>query len=146
MNTSNQQRVMHWAHAIYQSADCTWSEALQTAWTIHYVRQYLKRGVIRFTYLKHDGTWREARGTLNPDIIPPSKLPKGTLAREIALGLKEPNYKSIAYYDLDKEAWRAFDVSRFYQVTGITVLDRPERVDHTWATCSTQSLHRVGQS
>ena len=123
MTTTIQQRVMHWAHAIYQSGYYQWSEALREAWTIHYLREYLRRGIVRFTYVKKDGTLRTARGTNNEDIIPPSKLPKGILAREIALGLKEPNYKSIAYYDLDKEAWRAFDVSRFYQATGIAVMD-----------------------
>ena len=123
MTTTIQKRVMHWAHTIYQSGISTWSEALQAAWTLHYVRQYLKRGVIRFTYLKHDGTWREARGTLNPDIIPPSKAPTGVQQALIDAGLAQPNYKSVAYYDLDKEGWRAFDVCCFSHATEVAVLN-----------------------
>ena len=123
MNTINQQRVMHWAHAIYKSGFYTWSNALTEAWTIHYLREYLSRGIVRFTYVKKDGTLREARGTNNHDIIPPSKMPKGVLARQVALGLKQPNYRSVPYYDLDKEEWRAFDVSRFHHATGITVME-----------------------
>ena len=118
----NQTNVMHWAHIIYQAGGCDWSTALLSAWTIYYLREYLKRGVVRFTYLKQDGTWREARGTLNADIIPPSKAPTGKQQAMIDAGLAEPNYKSIAYYDLDKEAWRAFNVDCFSHATGVSVL------------------------
>ena len=118
----NQTTVMHWAHIIYQAGGCDWSTALLSAWTIYYLREYLKRGVVRFTYLKQDGTWREARGTLNADIIPPSKAPTGKQQAMIDAGLAEPNYKSIAYYDLDKEAWRAFNVDCFSHATGVAVL------------------------
>ena len=120
--TTIQQRVMHYAHIIYQSPGCSWSEALQDAWTLYYLREYFKRGVVRFTYLKQDGTWREARGTLNPDIIPPSKAPTGRQQAMIDAGLAQPNYKSIAYYDLDKEAWRAFNVECFSHATEIALL------------------------
>ena len=71
-----------------------------------------KRGVVRFTYLKQDGSERVARGTNYGEIIPPSKMPSGALARKIALGQAEPNYCSIPYFDLDKEEWRAFSVER----------------------------------
>ena len=122
MNTTIQQRVMHYAHIIYQAGWCDWSTAVTSAWTLHYLREYLKRGVVRFTYLKQDGTWREARGTLNTDIIPPSKAPTGRQQAMIDAGLELPNYKSIAYYDLDKEAWRAFNVDCFSHATGVAVL------------------------
>ena len=128
----NQTRVMHYAHAIYRSGLYTWSNALTEAWNIHYLRYYLRHGIVRFTYVKKDGTLREARGTNCADIIPPSKMPKGVLAQKVALGLQQPNYLSVPYYDLDKETWRAFDVSRFHHASGITVLD--ERVAPTDGT------------
>ena len=91
---------MHYAHAIYRSGLYTWSNALTEAWNIHYLRYYLRHGIVRFTYVKKDGTLREARGTNCADIIPPSKMPKGVLAQKVALGLQQPNYLSVPYYVL----------------------------------------------
>ena len=108
-----QQTVMHHAHIIYNAGGCNWSEALQAAWDLHYLRRWFALGVAEFTYTKQDGTIRTARGTLCTELIPPSKTPKGTLEREIELGLAQPNYKSIAYYDLDKEDWRSFSIEKF---------------------------------
>ena len=113
MTTTIQQRVMHYAHIIYNAGGCNWSEALQTAWDMHYLRRWLALGIAEFTYLKRDGTERTARGTNCPELIPPSKAPTGHQQLDIDAGLQEPNYKSIAYYDLDKEAWRAFSIEKF---------------------------------
>ena len=122
MKTSIQQRVMHYAHIIYNPATCTWSEALQRAWELHYMKELLARAIVEFTYVKKDGSERVARGTNYGEIIPPSKMPSGALARKIALGQAEPNYCSIPYFDLDKEEWRAFSVERFVQVKRVMAI------------------------
>ena len=122
MSTSIQQRVMHYAHHIHNTTTGSWSQALRQAWEIHYLRHLLARGVVEFTYIKQDGTTRTARGTNYGEIIPPSKMPSGALARKIALGQAEPNYCSIPYYDLDREAWRAFSIENFVQVTRVAAI------------------------
>ena len=119
-----QSNVMHWAHHIYRTSDCSWSEALQRGWEMHYMRQMLAHGVVEFTFMKKDGTERVARGTNSGEIIPPSKAATGRQQAMIEAGLAEPNWKSIAYFDLDKEAWRAFSVERFVQVKRVMAITR----------------------
>ena len=104
---------MKYAHTIYQACECSWSDALQRGWDLYYLKEILAHGVAEFTYIKQDGTERVARGTNYPEIIPPSKAPSGRQQLAIEAGLAQPNYKSIAYYDLDKEEWRAFSVEKF---------------------------------
>ncbi len=117
-----QSNVMHWAHHIHRTSDGSWSEALQRGWEMHYMRQMLAHGVVEFTFIKRDGTTRTARGTNYTDIIPPSKAPTGHQQEAIDAGLAQPNWKSIAYFDLDKEAWRAFSIERFVQVNRLAVV------------------------
>ena len=119
MSTSIQQRVMHYAHHIHNTHTCSWREALLRAWDLHYLRQMLAHGVVEFKYVKEDGTLRTARGTNCPDLIPPSKAPTGHQQLDIDAGLQQPNYCSIPYYDLDREAWRAFSIQRFLQVNRV---------------------------
>lgn len=74
----------------------------------------LKKGIVRFTYRKVDGTIREALGTRNLDI-----------ARD-ALNICIPNPKSgyvnpTAYYDLEKEDWRSFKAENVISINGIDI-------------------------
>lgn len=74
----------------------------------------LKKGIVRFTYRKVDGTIREALGTRNLDI-----------ARD-ALNICIPNPKSgyvnpTAYYDLEKEDWRSFKAENVIAINGIDI-------------------------
>ena len=85
-------------------------------------RRLLAHGLVEFTYIKHDGTVRTARGTNNPELVPPSKAPTGRQQRDIEAGLAQPNYRSIPYYDLDKEAWRAFSIENFLHVTRVMAI------------------------
>ena len=121
-----QSNVMHWAHHIHRTSDCSWSEALQRGWEMHYMKEMLAHGVVEFTFMKKDCTERLARGTNNMEIIPPSKEPTGRQQAAIEADLAEPNYKSIAYFDLDKEAWRAFSVERFVQVNRLMAMTAVE--------------------
>ena len=60
-----------------------------------------------FVYIKDDGTIREARGTLNPDEMPADAY-KGD-----GKSAKKPWPRdTFNYWDLEREAWRSFKVSR----------------------------------
>ena len=63
----------------------------------------------KFKFTKKDGTEREARGTLNFDMIPAESTPKGTQT------WKDPE-DIIKYWDLDKEAWRSFRWEQFVEL------------------------------
>ena len=122
MKQTIQQRVMHWAHIMHRQGVSNWSTALGAAWAIHHLRRYLTRGVVRFTFTKQSGEQREARGTLCPELIPPSKTPKGIVQTEVEQGLRKPDYADIAYYDLDREAWRAFSICNVTTISDIRIL------------------------
>jgi len=57
----------------------------------------LKRGEIKFSYEKVDGSIREARGTTLIDLIPSSQHPRNG----------EKAHKGTAFFDLDNSAWRS---------------------------------------
>jgi len=103
----DKRRITSMALAIFAANNSlTWSECMKRAWDFHWLRQMLTKGIVNFRYTKSDGSLRQARGTLRMDVIPEDKRPKGTATHK-------PNYKNMAYYDLDREAWRSFDINQF---------------------------------
>lgn len=58
----------------------------------------LTEGEVSFKYNKVDGSTREARGTINQNLIPEAKrAPVNT------------DGPTVAYYDLDANDWRSFN-------------------------------------
>ena len=94
------------------------SICLKRAWYFEHFRNWLKNGVVTFSYMKLDGSLREAKGTLNDLLIPTDKLPKGT-------GNDMVNFISVCYFDLGKQEWRSFNVSLF---VGFVEIYRLEQV------------------
>lgn len=65
-------------------------------------RELLHKGEVNFSYKKIDGTIREARGTLDFNMIPEESHPTGTG--------KVTSDSTISYFDLDKNAWRSLRI------------------------------------
>ena len=65
------------------------------------LRNALAKGVVKFTFYKKDGPIREAIGTRNLAVAT-AKL--GGIPIPKPYGKPNPN----CYYDLEKQAWRAF--------------------------------------
>lgn len=86
-------RLFHIAHTVKQHF-ANFSEALTYAWRIVKLQVALCLGVVKFEYLKKDGTVRQATGS-NCDV------PK-------TAGTRPANYGVITYFDLDAQAWRSF--------------------------------------
>ncbi len=129
-----QQRVMHMAHLLYEyskEVSCIsnvhpdWSRSMQDAWAIQRVREAMLKGVVRLYFLKQDGTHAMRYGTLCDDHIPSSKQSSGAFRAEIEQGLAEPVWNRINYYDLDKHAWRSFDVSSLNKAVSVTMINNP---------------------
>ena len=69
------------------------------------IKERLTSGSVHFTYLKKDGTEREAYGTRNPETIKDyNATPSGTGTEKIGV---------ITYYDLDSKGWRCFKIENF---------------------------------
>ena len=110
-------RLMRAAHAmqksnptILRSAQITQSQALKYAWWFEGFRLKLQKGIYDFSYFKTDGSIREARGTLNMELIPEDKRPKGDMSDGAAC---EPAPGVFTYYDLIKQGWRSFRCDNF---------------------------------
>ena len=116
---TNRQRVMHYAHTIHRNLGgaISWSLSLTEAWRVEYCRRLLGSGIVEFEYFKGNTDYRTARGTTNADLIPMDNQPKGIVAKELELGLREPNYQTINYYDIDKKGWRSFRVDSLVAIT-----------------------------
>ena len=109
---SSTSRALHMAHILDKSKPGhRWSEILEQAWYFERFRRALTEGVVNFTYRKKDNSLRDARGTLCENLIPSDDMPKGDMSDGAAL--RKPCFSSIAYYDIDKKAWRAFDIRLF---------------------------------
>ena len=107
---------------ILRGCPITPSQALKYAWWFEDFRTKLNTGIWRFSYIKKDGSIREAVGTLCMDLIPEDKRPKGINSEALngtggALNRAEPAAGVFPYYDLyadlDAAAWRSFRLDLF---------------------------------
>jgi len=70
--------------------------------TAQELQQKLREGIVEFAYTKKDGSTRNAKGTLNTELIDKfGATPKGT-------GTAKQNDEVLAYYDINAEGWRSF--------------------------------------
>ena len=100
-------RALKMAHILDKSKPgFPWSDILRHAWYFVHFREWLAEGLVTFTYLKHDNSIRDARGTLCERLIPKDDRPQ-------RLRFIRPNYAIINYYDIDRKAWRSFDIRLF---------------------------------
>lgn len=111
MQTNINSYVMHVAHAMAgrlpdKKLRAPWSVYVRNGWFAVSLRKALKAGVFEFEYIKNNGETRLALGTLHPLLIPEEDRPKGAPDYQ-------PNYRAIAYYDINKKAWRSFNIDAF---------------------------------
>lgn len=99
MATKNfRKRVMKYAHQMIKNNNvATWRECLKQAWRCYKLTQRMRSGVAHFCYMKTDGSIRRAVGTL-------CNLPLEFSGKKHG----KPSYKTICYYDLEKQGFRCF--------------------------------------
>ena len=69
------------------------------------IKRILALGDVYFSYLKKDGTVREAYGTRNTNIINEyNASPRGNSSEKDGV---------ITYYDIEFEGWRSFKIENF---------------------------------
>lgn len=75
-------------------------DGISKAILIEQLKKKLRSGqIVKFAYLKTDGSIRIAFGTTNTDFV---------ADKVCGLGESRENYFTTAYYDLEKAAWRSF--------------------------------------
>ena len=99
---ANKSLVMKAAWAILKKAEVsTISEALKVAWKAVKLKVEMAKGVVKFQYRKASGEVRTAIGTLKSGMV--NYEPKGTN--------RKPCYSTVAYWDIEKKAFRSFCIS-----------------------------------
>lgn len=96
------------AHAMQKTdlKNHPWKDLVRHAWYFVRFRKWLKEGIVVFSFIKLDGSIREARGTLHHMMIPIDDMPTSSENYE-------PNFVTMAFYDIDKKAWRSFRFDKF---------------------------------
>lgn len=89
--------IMQLAWQFVRKNGYTMSEALKTAWANMRLKTEMKQRIVRFYYRKVSGDVREAFGTLQEKLLPPTQ----------GSGRK-PNDTLFTYFDTEKEEYRSF--------------------------------------
>lgn len=87
-----------------------------------WVRSLLQRSPVTVTFVKADGTDREMQCTLNWDLIPADKQPKGPSASVDGIvkeskQRREADPHSLRVFDMEKQEWRSFRFDRLKKIT-----------------------------
>lgn len=94
-------RVMKYAWQLWKVTRQAWRICMIKAWQLYRLARDMRKGVVIFYYTKADGSIRKAMGTLK-------NVPAGA-----TLGGKrvtKPSYKTMAYFDTEKNSFRCFKV------------------------------------
>lgn len=92
------QKVFNLAWQLVKRNGYSRSDAFKTAWLNYRLVKAMRTRIVKFHFQKVDGvTLREAYGTLQPSMLPPSKG-----------GDRRPNDTLQVYYDTEKQDYRCF--------------------------------------
>ncbi len=90
-------RVMKYAWQLFRATKQAWRICMLKAWQLWRLAKSMKEGTRTFWYQKTDGTIRKANGTLKN---------VSSYGRRIT----KPSYKTMTYFDLDKNQFRCFRI------------------------------------
>lgn len=98
-NTRRQQlrEIMQLCWQFIKRNGFTLSHALKTAWANIKLKEDMNKRIVKFYYQKIDGSLREAYGTLQTKILPPTQ----------GSG-KKRNDNIFIYFDTEKSEYRSF--------------------------------------
>lgn len=100
MKTNFRHKVFCMAYELMKATGKAFSVCLSRAWALYRLTRQMHNGIVTFAYEKADGSLRKAKGTLK-DV---QSLIKGTGTE---------NYKTVRYFDVDKQSFRSFKVENF---------------------------------
>ncbi len=93
----NKTEIMQLAWQFVKRNGFSMSEALKVAWRNIKVKMMMKKRIVKFYFLKVDGSIREAYGTLKENLIP------ATVGSD-----RKRNDTVQTYFDTEKGEWRCF--------------------------------------
>ncbi len=100
-------RVMKYAHQLAKSTKSSWKICMLKAWELYRLAKKMRQGIVMFAYQKVDGSIRYANGTL-------VGMPSGSSLN--GKRMTKPSYKTMAYFDIDKNEMRCFKIENLVTV------------------------------
>ena len=97
-------RVMKYAWQLWRATNQAWRLCMIKAWELYRLAKKMRQGAVSFYYQKADGTIRKAVGTLRD-------LPAGATLN--GKKMTKPSFKTFAYFDEEREAFRCFRIENF---------------------------------
>lgn len=104
MKTNDLSTIMRRAWALFRTTGKTFAVCLSNAWGLYRLTRRMRSGVVRFAYMKADGSLRRACGTLQ-DI---SATLKGSG--------RPDDGRTVKYYDTEAAGWRSFKVENLVTI------------------------------
>lgn len=104
MKRNELSKIMRHAWAIYKATKQAFAVCLCKAWGLWRMAKRMRTEVVKFAYLKADGTIRKAIGTLKDT----AELVKGTGRTDTG--------KAFKYYDVEAEGFRSFNVENLIAI------------------------------
>lgn len=100
MKTNFRHKVFCMAYELMEATGKAFSVCLSRAWALYRLTRQMHNGIVTFAYEKADGSLRKAKGTLKD-------------VQNRIKGTGKPNYKTVRYFDVDKQSFRSFKVENF---------------------------------
>lgn len=101
-------RVMKYAHYLNKTTNDCWRVCILKAWQLYRLAKRMRTSIVSFYYYKTDGSVRHAKGTLQ-------NVPVGATLKN-GKKMTKPSYKTLAYFDVDKQSFRCFKVENLITV------------------------------
>ncbi len=102
---NNLKDIMLLAWSFVRRNGFTMAEAMKTAWRNYKLKNAMHGGIVKFYFLKVDGTLRQAFGTLDPHRLP-----------ETQGSGRRPADTVQVYFDTEKQEYRSFKKCNLYKM------------------------------
>jgi len=117
--------VFELANRLLDEGCMTRSEAFRRAHLVKELLEKLGQGVVTFEYLRCDGLSRQARGTLCHGLS--EGYDNYRYKKIMTSANSRPNDLYFTYWDLDRDAFRAFSALRIVKIISVTIPSRKDR-------------------
>lgn len=98
MKTQDLSQIMKMAWRFFKITGQAFAECLKKAWANYKLVERMRKGIVKFYFQKVDGSTREAWGTLNEKLIPPTS----------GDDKRKRNDTVQVYYDTEINEYRCF--------------------------------------
>lgn len=98
MKTQDLSQIMRMAWRFFKITGEAFAECLKKAWANYKLVERMRKGIVKFYFQKIDGSQREAWGTLNEKLIPPTS----------GDDKRKKNDTVQVYFDTEVQEYRCF--------------------------------------